>query len=99
MCMSYINKPELVPKDNTGLENYKFVTPYHGVVYVYHKTTFNSPLCGNETAGWLCCTEGWSLREDNKWHETVSCGWKPDRVVDTIEDIFNYYRKKEIVNE
>lgn len=91
--MSYIDKPELVPKDKTGLEDYKFVTPYQGVIYVYHNTSYKSPH-GRPATGWLCCTEGWRLREDGKWHETISCGWKPDRVVDTVEDIFKCYRNR-----
>lgn len=84
--MSYINTTEVKPKNKVGLENYKFVTPYENVIYVYHKTLLN------EENVWLCCTEGWSLKSDGKWHETISCGWKPDRIANSIEDIFNFYR-------
>lgn len=87
--MSYLNATEIKSKNNTGLEEYKFVTPYKNRIYVYHNTT----LDGLNNV-WLCCTEGWILKEDGKWHETISCGWKPDRIVATVEDIFDCYRNK-----
>lgn len=88
--MSYVNTTEIKPNDKTGLENYKFVTPYEGAIYVYNKTTLDGirPI-------WLCCTEGWRLKNDGKWHESISCGWKPDRIANTVEDIFNFYRNAE----
>lgn len=87
--MSYMNTTELKPDDNTGLENYKFFTPYEKSIYVYHYTTLDG-----FSKVWLCCTEGWELKDDGKWHEPISCGWKPDRIADTVEDIFNFYRLK-----
>ena len=84
--MSYINTTEVKPENNTGLNDYKFVTPYKNAIYVYHKNKMN----GREL--WLCCTEGWRLKPDGKWHETISCGWKSDRIADTVENIFDYYR-------
>lgn len=103
MCQSFqthyigekmINGKELVPVENNGLEDYKFVMPFHGAIFVYHKTEHKTPLHGRIVTDWLCCTEGWHLKADGKWHETIYCGWKPDRVVDTIEDIFNLYRNQ-----
>lgn len=90
--MSYIDSTEIIPKNKKGLENYKFVSPFENMIYVYHNTAYKSPF-GKTTKGWLCCTEGWKLKDDNKWHETISCGWKTDRIVDTLEDVFNCYRQ------
>lgn len=85
---------EIIPDDMEGLENFKFVELY-GIIYVYHFTLFRTPLSGREVKGWLCCTEGWKLKSDGKYHETIRCGFMPDRVVDTMADIFDYYRKME----
>lgn len=90
--MSYINTTEIKLNDKTGLENYKFVTPYKGAIYVYRKTT----LDGIRSI-WLCCTEGWKLKPEGKWHETISCVWKPDRIADTVDDIFDFYRNVESI--
>lgn len=90
--MSYIDSKEIVPKSKNGLEDYKFVSPYENKIFVYHKTTYT--LRNKQFNSWLCCTEGWTLKSDNKWHETISCGWKPDRIVDDLEDVFSCYRTK-----
>ena len=90
--MSYNNSTEIVPENKTGLEDCKFVSPFPNTIYVYYRTTFDSPLSKKQITDWLCCTEGWKLKDDGKWHETVSCGWKPDRIADTLEELFNYYR-------
>lgn len=89
--MSCINAKEIIPENKSGIENFKFVSPYEGVIYVYHNIKYSSPS-GHKSKVWLCCTEGWRLKEDNKWHETINCGWKPDRIVDTVDDIINCYR-------
>ena len=89
-----INGKELYPSDTSGLEDYKFIMPYEGTIFVYHNVVHKMPLYGRTAKDWLCCTEGWHLKSDGKWHETIHCGWKPDRVVDTMEDIFNHYRKQ-----
>ena len=87
--MSYIDSKEIIPKNKKGLENYKFVSPFPDRIFVYRKTTYT--LRNKQFNDWLCCTEGWKLKNDNKWHETISCGWKPDRIADTLEELFAYY--------
>ena len=93
--MSYISCPELIPEEKRGLEHYKFVVPSPGTIYVYKNSNYRSPLNGLSSEDWLCCTEGWHRKEDGVWHETVHCGWKPDRIAKTIEDIFDHYRNKD----
>ena len=93
--MSYIDSKEIIPKNKEGLENYKFVTPFENFIYVYRLTTISSPFIRPNTPRWLCCTDGWMLMKwDGRWHERVTCGNKPDRVADAIDDIFECYRDK-----
>lgn len=91
--MKDIDVGQIRPENPNGLEKYKFTMPSRAQVLVYHYTEYKSPF-GKPTEDWLCCTEGWYLRDDGKWHETVRCGFSPDRVVDTINDIFDVYREK-----
>lgn len=76
--------------NHDGKEEYKFVASFPERIDVYHYTTYKSPLSGKLVEGWLCCSEGWHLK-DGKWHETVQCGFKQGRVADTVEDIIQLY--------
>ena len=81
----------IIPQNTAGLEDFEFVQQTTGTILVYHHTEYKTPLRSVPTKIWLCCSEGWRLK-NGKWHETIQCGWKPDRVVDTLEDVFNCYR-------
>lgn len=83
----------LIPENTAGLEDYSFVMQPTGTVMVYHHTEYKIPVRGVSTKSWLSCSEGWRLK-DGKWHERIRCGWAPDRVVDTLEDVFECYKEK-----
>lgn len=70
---------------------YKFVRTAADTVHVYHWCEYRIPIARRNTTGWLSCSEGWYLRADGKWHETRRCGYDPDRIVDSIEDIYAAY--------
>ena len=96
-------EPEiLIPKDSTGLSGIRFVVPFFGgsaanpsIIYPEKRSNHLTPLQGRRVSGWLSCSEGWHLRDDGRWHETVNCGWLPGRIADTVEDIINLYRETE----
>ena len=61
---------------------------------VYHYTTYNTPLYGKPTQDWLHAGT-WILRKDNKWHAENSYGGiSLDIYADTLEDIAEYTRSK-----
>jgi hypothetical protein len=91
--MFFYNEKE---ENISAMENEKIIGDYkfkilYGTLYVYHYTEFRLPISGTLSNDWLCCTEGWNLKDDGKWHETVRCGSRPDRVVDTIDDVISCY--------
>lgn len=83
---------KIVPVENKGLEDYIFTQAFPDVIYVYHNVEYKSPR-GRNVTGWMCCTEGWKKTADGKWHEKSVWGFKPGRVADGIDDIFEYYRE------
>lgn len=82
---------DVILTNHAGKEEYKFVASFPERINVYHYTTYKTSLSGKLVEGWLCCSEGWHLKSDGKWHETVRCGFKQGRVADTVEDIIQFY--------